>query len=298
MEPTCVDTSLNLNFIPSQDIHTAAEVMVEELQRLTRENKRLTERLNHMFSNYLSLQKHLTQFQTNFEEELATTPSLKRKLTESNENCLNLFSTNISSSYAHECSTTTEDETFKRSKHNSSPKVSKVLVATDAKDTSLYVRDGYQWRKYGQKVTRDNPSPRAYFKCSFAPGCPVKKKVQRSVEDPAILVATYEGEHNHGNHHHQAEISSLTSNQSEAPIGLIPATSVSLSPRSRCTPAPISTFDLVQPNFVDNNVQKSSMQHFLVQQMATSLTRDPKFTAALATAISGRLMDTTSIEKR
>ncbi|GAV78943.1 LOW QUALITY PROTEIN: WRKY domain-containing protein, partial [Cephalotus follicularis] len=57
------------------------------------------------------------------------------------------------------------------------------------------VEDGYQWRKYG-KVTRDNPSPRAYFKFSFAPTCPVKK-VQRSIEDPFVLVATYEGEHNH-----------------------------------------------------------------------------------------------------
>uniref|UniRef100_I1L9Z3 WRKY domain-containing protein n=1 Tax=Glycine max TaxID=3847 RepID=I1L9Z3_SOYBN len=38
-----------------------------------------------------------------------------------------------------------------------------------------YVRDRYQWRKYGKKVTRDNPSPRAYFKCSYAPSCPVNK---------------------------------------------------------------------------------------------------------------------------
>ncbi|CAH1451529.1 unnamed protein product [Lactuca virosa] len=50
-----------------------------------------------------------------------------------------------------------------------------------------------------KKVTRDNPSPKAYFNCTHAPTCPVKKKVQKSVEDQSILVTTYEGEHNYTN---------------------------------------------------------------------------------------------------
>ncbi|XP_065851060.1 probable WRKY transcription factor 40 [Euphorbia lathyris] len=76
-------------------------------------------------------------------------------------------------------------------------KPSQIFVRTDSRDKTLSVRDGYQWRKYGQKVTKDNPSPRAYFRCSMAPSCPVKKKVQRCVEDKTLLVATYDGEHNH-----------------------------------------------------------------------------------------------------
>ncbi|MQI72127.1 WRKY transcription factor, partial [Escherichia coli] len=95
-------------------------------------------------------------------------------------------------------SSSTDEESCKKPREETvKAKISRVYVRTEASDTSLIVKDGYQWRKYGQKVTRDNPSPRAYFKCSFAPSCLVKKKVQRSVEDQSILVATYEGEHNH-----------------------------------------------------------------------------------------------------
>ncbi|XP_061354328.1 WRKY transcription factor 18-like isoform X2 [Gastrolobium bilobum] len=72
-----------------------------------------------------------------------------------------------------------------------------IFVRTDPNDDSMIIKDGYQWRKYGQKVTKDNASPRAYFRCSMAPSCPAKKKVQRCIHDRSILVATYDGEHNH-----------------------------------------------------------------------------------------------------
>ncbi|KAG8390911.1 hypothetical protein BUALT_Bualt01G0132700 [Buddleja alternifolia] len=44
--------------------------------------------------------------------------------------------------------------------------------------------DDYSWRK-------------GYYKCSSVRGCPARKHVERALDDPTMLIVTYEGEHNH-----------------------------------------------------------------------------------------------------
>jgi len=73
----------------------------------------------------------------------------------------------------------------------------KRIVSVQTTSEEALISDGCQWRKYGQKMTRNNQRPRSYYRCAMAPGCPVKKQVQRSAQDPTIVIATYEGEHTH-----------------------------------------------------------------------------------------------------
>ncbi|CAK9182876.1 unnamed protein product [Ilex paraguariensis] len=246
------------------------DVLMEELNRMRMENKQLTKMLLIVWEKYSSLQSHVLELTPKASEDVCS-ESRKRKA--EGEDCGNVLGTNANI-YSN-----SDGGLFKRAREIKTS-VKRFYVRADPSDASLVVKDGYQWRKYGQKVTKDNPSPRAYYRCSFSPSCSVKRKVQRSAEDPTVLVATYEGVHNH-----------LQPSRADASLGLIqgviPATATGSVPTidSRENRSCGDARKLVP------EIEVPAVNPFLVEQMVSSLTRNSSFTAALAAAISGRILD-------
>ncbi|XP_042002037.1 probable WRKY transcription factor 40 [Salvia splendens] len=258
MEKISLQTNPQFIDLNSKPMHNSAETshdeLIQELSRMKWENKKLNELLTIICRNYHDFAKN------DCAEDLLA--SRKRK-SDQLENSGHIF---------HSCCSECSPGRPREIKSNTS----RVHVRIDPSDTSLIVKDGYQWRKYGQKVTRDNPSPRAYYKCSLSPTCPVKKKVQRSASDPSLLVAIYEGQHNH--HPSSAET---------------PASPLQ-SPVAQPVPAAANIDPTIRRRI--ENEESEIDQQVLVEQMASSLTRNHSFTAALVAAITGRILDDGSEE--
>ncbi|KAK1315525.1 putative WRKY transcription factor 48 [Acorus calamus] len=87
-----------------------------------------------------------------------------------------------------------EKKTMKGKKGQKRPREPRFAFMT--KSEVDHLEDGYRWRKYGQKAVKNSPFPRSYYRCTSAM-CGVKKRVERSSDDPTVVVTTYEGQHTH-----------------------------------------------------------------------------------------------------
>lgn len=109
--------------------------LVEELNRVNAENKKLTETLTVMCENYNVLRSQLMEYMSKNLAEKELTPSRKRKSESSNNNSTaNILAMNNGTS---ESSSTDEESCKKPKEEPTKAKISRAYVKTEASDSSL-----------------------------------------------------------------------------------------------------------------------------------------------------------------
>ncbi|KAL5983462.1 hypothetical protein ACLOJK_017548 [Asimina triloba] len=138
-----------------------------------------------------------------------------------------------------------------------------------------HLEDGYRWRKYGQKAVKNSPFPRSYYRCTTVM-CGVKKRVERSSDDPTVVVTTYEGKHTHpspvvtrGN---SAAVVSMTSGRLAAAAAASQAVQSDLQQQQQPHPNYIHSLPSSSLNFASTN--PALLQDGQLSASAVSFLRD------------------------
>ncbi|WCJ33454.1 WRKY DNA-binding protein 70 [Euphorbia peplus] len=135
---------------------------------------------------------------------------------------------------------------------------------TWSKDTCYLTDDGFQWRKYGQKVIQNEKYPRNYFRCTHKDdqGCLATKQVQRIQQDPPIYRTTYYGHHTCDARDTIREIITKTSSDSSDCFSLVIPNSVheeSSNSKKLSSSNSTASFNLLIPNG-EQSVSNSKIQ--------------------------------------